>query len=158
MYSRGCIYMWWFIILRVMFSPASPGIYSRNNTSTSGKISPEKSKSISIFSRKTSKSQALAVTVEKLQSEIDGLKIIVNALNRNITELKSGLSNQKSFAESLASSIDQEGARVRSISPSSPSTPHRHDDERRHKERRDGQERRVTYERRAKEEKCCYFL
>lgn len=96
-----------------MFSPASPTspkAYRFGSPSTSLK-SPiqEKSKSISIFGRKASKSQAMAETLQKLQSDIEGLKLIVSALNHKIADFKTELSNQKMFAESLASSIDQEG-------------------------------------------------
>ena len=139
-----------------MFSPTSPrSSNSRSSTSTSAKIAPpEKSKSmsISLFSRKASKSQAMAATLEKLQCEVDTLKIVVSALNRNIAEFKAELGHQKSYAESLASSIDQEGTGVR-LAPAPPPPPqyHRYDSDRRDQERRER-------DRKNKEENCCYFL
>lgn len=98
-----------------MFSSSPPKPSSRSASSTSAKAIPEKSKSLSIslFSRKTSKTQVMTASLEKLQSEIDGLKLVVSALNRNIGEFKAELSCQKKYAESLASSIDQEGTGVR---------------------------------------------
>ena len=139
-----------------MFSPTSPRSNSRSSTSTSAKIIPEKSKSLSIslFSRKASKSQVMAEKLDKLQCEVDSLRIVVSALNRNIAEFKAELGHQKSYAESLASSIDQEGTGVR-LAPSPPPPPppqyHRYDSDRRDQERRD--RHRID-----KEENCCYFL
>ena len=90
-----------------MFSPASPNPYRLHSPTTSIKT-VEKAKT-SIFGRtKSSKTQAMAVTLEKLQNDIEGLKLIVSALNHKIAEFKTELSNQRVYAESLASSIDQE--------------------------------------------------
>jgi hypothetical protein len=138
-----------------MFSSSPPKPYSRGSTSsTSAKVIPEKPKSLSIslFSRKASKTQVMTATLEKLQCEIDGLKLVVSALNRNIGEFKAELSNQKSYAESLASSIDQEGTGVRintlatPIYNTLPPPIYRYEEQRRLLERRTG------------EENCCYCL
>jgi hypothetical protein len=94
----------------------------------------------------------MTATLEKLQCEIDGLKLVVSALNRNIGEFKAELSNQKSYAESLASSIDQEGTGVRintlatPIYNTLPPPIYRYEEQRRLLERRTG------------EENCCYCL
>lgn len=128
-----------------MFSSSPPKPSSRGS-STSAKVIPEKSKSLSIslFSRKTSKTQVMTATLEKLQSEIDGLKLVVSALNRNIGEFKAELSKQKSYAESLASSIDQEGTGVRINTLPAPIYRY--------------EEQRSLLDRRVGEENCCYCL
>lgn len=86
----------------------------------------------------------MTATLEKLQSEIDGLKLVVSALNRNIGEFKAELSKQKSYAESLASSIDQEGTGVRINTLPAPIYRY--------------EEQRSLLDRRVGEENCCYCL
>ena len=80
----------------------------------------------------------MAEQVQKLQKDVEGLKAIVSALNHKIADFKTELSSQKVFAESLASSIDQEGYKT---------PPQQYDEEPKikRKERKENDE-----------ENCCY--